>query len=180
MKVLGRLEWMISVSAPAENFLSPHGRSMEPSDKPQNASLQRLIALFQEAGFSIAEPVFSEPSGKSYLVVFQSNKRCIKFSDDGRDLFVWVAVIQTSGPKVWHRIRHVCQVLVDDRRIEYNPATALVDVEGIARFFIREHDRIANLFSSYTPAELASRIRRVEEKERSTALRSMGIDYKAP
>lgn len=136
--------------------------------------------LFLDAGFSIAEPAYSDPQGRRYLMVFQSADLCTKFSDDGTDLFVWVAIKRTGEAATWHDIRNVSLVLADEHKFEYDLVALLSRVEGIAEFVVREHDRIARLMASATTVDFASRVRQVEEKERIDALRAMGADYKPP
>jgi hypothetical protein len=140
----------------------------------------RLIRLFLEAGFSVTEPIQSDPQGRRYLVVFQRAKLLVKFSDDGTDLFVWVAIKRTGEAATWHDIRTVSLILADEHKCEYDLVALLSRVEGIAEFVAREHDRIARLMSSATTVDFASRVRQVEEKERIDALRAMGADYKPP
>ena len=146
-----------------------------------NASTSdRLSRLFFEAGFSVAEPIQSDPQGRRYLVVFQSAKLFVKFSDDRTDLFVWVSIKRTGEAATWHDIRTISQILADEYKFEYDLVALLSRVEGIAQFVVREHDRIVRLMSSATTVEFASRVRQVEEKERIDALRAIGADYKPP
>jgi hypothetical protein len=146
-----------------------------------NASTSdRLVRLFLEAGFSVDEPIQSDPQGRRYLVVFQSAKLFVKFSDDGTDLFVWVSIKRTGEAATWHDIRTISQILADEYKFEYDLVALLSRVEGIAQFVVREHDRIVRLMSSATTVEFASRVRQVEGKERIDALRAIGADYKPP
>jgi hypothetical protein len=146
----------------------------------RNADLKQLILLFKQASFSIAEPIYSDPSTGYYLAVFKSERLKIKFSHDRSDLFVWVNAVATPETHEWCEIRYIALLLLEDHKIDQDPSASFSNVSGIASFFIREHGHIAELFSSHNGIKLSARVRRIEEEERSAGLRALGIKYKNP
>jgi hypothetical protein len=146
--------------------------NMLPTEK-RNADLQKLITVFLETGFCISEKVYSEPFLGHYLVVFRSSNLCVKFSRNRDELLIWLKSVEDK--RGWYPFRTVMKMLSTDCLCHSDASISFGNVREIAQFLIGEHQCIGKFLISQGEIEIAERARKMEEAERWSALRSMGI-----